>query len=218
MKSVYYLLGALVFLTSCATDPALRLQPLAGTTEKINCGDIFPQGKWQFVHSLEFSLADGKTGSLLGISVIDDPVIDCVLMTIEGFVLFEGRYDQELEIKRAVSPFDNREFALGLIRDLQLIFFQPPAKDIRYGKNAAGRSLCRYMQSSGQCVDIVLLPEQGWEIDQYGSDEIKTRIITAGSKQKAGQWPPPAYMQLTACGSTEYTLKMTLISAEKISE
>jgi hypothetical protein len=216
MKSACYLL-ALIFLVSCATSPAIHIPPLVETTAKINCGVIYPQGKWQFVHFLEFSLANGKKGSAVGVTVINDPVIECALMTVEGFVLFEARYDKELKIIRAVSPFDNEEFAQGLIRDLQLIFFPLSAEDIQYGKNSDDSRLCRYTKSNGQCLDVVLSADHGWQIQQYEPDKVSGRTITAKPQAaQTRQWLPPRNLQLTAYGTVEYTLQMTLISAEKM--
>ncbi len=215
MKSACCLFALLVFLLSCANHAALRLPPLEAGPEKIDCEVIYPQGKWQFVHSLEFSLADGKKGSAIGVSVIDDPLMECALMTVEGFVLFAARYDGELEIKRAVPPFDNEEFAAGLVRDLRLLFFRPRAAAVQYGKSGDGSLLCRYPAADGQGVDIVLAPEQ-WRIDQYGPDQLRRRRITAGSSRESRQWRPPEYLELKADGFSEYTIKMTLLSAERI--
>ena len=217
MKSLYSLLGVLICLISCSSRHAVHVPPLTSLAEKINCGVIYPQGKWQFVHSLEFSLADGKKGSAIGVSVIDEPVIECALMTIEGFILFRARYDKKLEIIRAVPPFDNREFAGGLISDLQLIFFKPSAEKIMSGKFADGSPLCRYLKKNGQCTDIVLLPDHGWEIDQYGPDQSRRRTITARAQPESRQWRFPEYLELRADDFSGYTLKMTLLSAEKIS-
>ncbi len=216
MKFTYCLLGVLICLVSCSSRHAVHVPPLTSLSEKINCGKIYPQGKWQFVHSLEFSLADGKKGSAIGVSVIDEPVIECALMTIEGFILFQARYDKELEIIRAVPPFDNREFAGGLISDLQLIFFKPPAEEIISGKLADGSRLCRYLEKNGQCADIVFLPDHGWEINQYGPDKSRRRTITARVQPESRQWRPPEYLELKADDFSGYTLKMTLLSAEKI--
>ncbi len=205
----------MLFLVSCADRQAVYLPPLAGTTEMPDCRKIYPQGRWQFVHSLEFSLADGKKGNAVGVTVIDDPVIECALMTVEGLVLFAARYDRGLKIKRAIPPFDNQEFAGGLIRDLQLIFFPPLSEDIQYGKNDNG-TICRYRQSAGPWLDIILSTDQGWRLNQYGPDKIRNRSVTARPGPVARQWQPPEYLELTACDAAGYTLKMTLVSAEKL--
>jgi hypothetical protein len=205
-------------LLSCAYQSAIELPPLTVTPEPaINCDAVYPKGKWQFVHSIAFSMADGKKGTAIGVSVLEDPVIQSALMTIEGFVLFEAALDGQLEITRAVPPFDNLDFARGLMQDLQLIFFRPASNKMQYGKLAGGSPLCRYQEASGESTDVVLFADHGWEINHYDAKGRRTRTIKARpqiTQNLENQWLPPKQLELQANGILQYTLKMDLISSE----
>ena len=48
-----------------------------------------------------------------------------VIMSLEGFVVFDGEVNQGLTVHRALPPFDSPGFAEGLMADIRLIFFQP---------------------------------------------------------------------------------------------
>jgi len=213
------LAGLLMFIASCSLHPAVTIPDLVSTfDEPVHCESIYPQGKWQFVHSLTFSMADGKKGTVLGVSVLDGPIIKSALMTVEGFVLFEATFDGQIEVNRAVPPFDNEQFARGLMRDLQLIFFRPQSNKVQYGRLDNGSSICRYQEPSGQITDIVLFADQGWEINQYGADQRRTRAIKASPQMagdRSGDWLPPRRLELYANDTAEYTIMMDLVSSEK---
>jgi hypothetical protein len=164
-------------------------------------------------------MADGKEGTAIGVSVLDDPAIKSALMTIEGFDLFEATLAGELKITRSVPPFDNIEFARGLMRDLQLIFFKPAGNKIQYGKLADGSPTCRYQERSGENTDVVILADHGWEINHYDAKHRRTRTIKASppiTPNLKNQWLPPKQLELQANGIFKYTLKMDLISSEKL--
>ena len=219
MKSSCLIIGALVSLVSCAYQPAIGLPFLTVLPDAaFDCEAIYPQGKWQFVHSLTFSRADGKKGTAIGVSVLDEPVIQSALMTVEGFVLFEASLDGELEISRAVSPFDNFGFAQGLMRDLQLIFFRPAGNKMQYGTLADGSPLCRYQEASGENTDLVLLRDHAWQINRYDAKRRRTRTIKASPQMTLNhenQWRPPEHLELQASDIGQYTLTMDLISSEQ---
>lgn len=68
--------------------------------------DIFPSGRWQLTHAIDATVMGEKKSGLLGVSVLSsaDRTLRCALMTIEGFVLFSGRFDGQLTVERALSP------------------------------------------------------------------------------------------------------------------
>ena len=85
-------------------------------------------------------------------------------MTVEGLTLFEARSAEaeELEVLRALPPFDNREFASGLMRDVRTLF-QPPPGLGQYGTLADGTPVCRY--NAGQTMTDILPQEDGcWQL------------------------------------------------------
>ncbi len=225
------LLGILLLLlslASCAPQPAITPSPLAAAPEQAKqCTAVYPHGKWQFVHLITFSMPGGRKGTAIGVSVIDKGSINAALMTVEGFTLFAASFDGRLKITRALPPFDKSGFGRGLMRDLRLMFLSPPGDNVQYGKLADGSALCRYQAAAGQSTDIILLPAQRWEIKQYNSKHCKIRTIEAwpqgdGNRQISGnhqlvkQWRPPKRMELQAYGSASYSLKMELISSQKL--
>ncbi len=228
MRIYGWLLGILLVLASCAPQPLITLSPPAVIPEQAEqCAAVYPPGKWQFVHLITFSMPGGRKGTAIGVSVIDKGSINAVLMTVEGFTLFAASFDGRLKITRAVPPFDKPGFGRGLMRDLRLIFLSPPGDNVQYGKLADGSSLCRYQAASGQSTDIILLPSQRWEIKQYNSKHRKIRTIEAwpqgygirqisGNQKLVKQWRPPERMELQARGPASYTLKMELVSSQKL--
>jgi hypothetical protein len=183
----------------------------------IGCDAIFPKGKWEFVHAIEFTLGAGKRGSALGVSVIDGPIIHCVLMTLEGLVLFEARFDGELVVKKAVPPFDGKGFASGLLADIRLIFTPPPDGETEYGRLANGDAVCRHAGSGGMLTDIVL-QSKGWEIDRYTSARTLTRRVRGSMPRTPdadAPWQTPSLLELTATDPKGYHLRLRLISATR---
>jgi hypothetical protein len=222
------LLGILLVLASCALrQPVITLSPLATPAQAEQCAAVYPHGKWQFVHLITFSMPGGRKGTAIGVSVIDKGSIHAALMTVEGFTMFAASFDGRLKITRAVPPFDKPGFGRGLMDDLRLMFLNPPRDNVQYGKLADGSALCRYQAASGQSTDIILLPAQRWEIKQYNSKHCKIRVIEAwpqgyglrrisGNRKLVKQWRPPKRMELHAYGSAAYSLKMDLISSQKL--
>ncbi len=222
------LLGILLALVSCAPQPAIVPSPPAVMPEQAKrCAAVYPHGKWQFVHLITFSMPGGGSGTAIGVSVIDKKSINAALVTIEGLTLFAARFDGRLEITRALPPFDKPGFGKGLMRDLRLIFLSPPENNVRYGKLTDGSALCRYQEASGQSTDVILLPARRWEIKQYNANHRKIRTIKAwppggdsshisGNHKGKNQWLPPKRMELQAYGPAAYTLKMDLVSAQKL--
>ncbi len=210
-------------LTSCAVVKPQRLpqlvaeQPVSqNTEEKKVCASVYPAGRWQFIHSIEFSMADGPGSTVVGVTVLGEDKIRSVLMTIEGFTLFEALYQSELEVFRAVPPFDKPEFAAGLMNDVQAIFLRPPENTIQYGTLANGVACCRVRGVGGAVTDVLPFGNGCWQINTYNIDMTRTRTIIARSCSNSGSDRIPGELELTAPGANGYTLKMTLISAEKL--
>jgi hypothetical protein len=236
MRSSFLCLMVAVLLTSCAVEKKQPLPPLVhapGATEALHqCAAVFPHGRWQLVHALAFRMADGTQGNALGVLVLSKQEIKCALMTVEGLTLFEARSSgegDELEVTRALPPFDKREFAVGLMEDVRTLF-QPPPGTGRYGTLADGTPVCRYPY--GQTVTDILPQEDGcWRMHTYSEqtslrtdgcqpadprrEQLLTRTVSAQSCSPVAATIMPHSLTLIATGPAGYTLNMRLISAER---
>lgn len=226
---LFALLVALV-VTSCAQGKKELLPPLVPAPDTAGalqgCRTLFPPGRWQFVHTIAFHMANGTNGTVLGVLVLQGREIQCALMTVEGLTLFEARAAgaEEPEVLRALPPFDNRAFAAGLMRDVRTLF-QPPPGVARAGTLAEGTPVCRFT-AENTVTDIRPQEDGCWQMDIYDqpTDEPgdsrpaprKTRTIHARSCSPAGAATLPHALELTAFGPTGYTLNLRLISAEPL--
>jgi len=182
------------------------------------CEAVYPQGRWQFVHSIDFSMQDGSGGTVIGVTSLAGDEITCVLMTIEGFTLFEAANQEGkgLAVKRAVSPFDKPAFGEGLMGDVRLIFVAPSPQTMRYGHSADNTPVCRYTGIDGRTLDILPATDDCWQIRTYTSALVMDRAIVGRSCQKMGDSLIPEHLELKGFGQAGYTLKMTLINAENL--
>jgi hypothetical protein len=219
MKLLCLLLCIGCFLISCSTLPSLQPADRSERTElPQTCQQLFPNGKWQFVHSIQAVMPGGQKGLVMGVTVISsrNKSARCVLMTIEGLVVFDARYDQELVIHRAVAPFDQEGFAAGLISDIQLIFFMPPGPLVETGNDPDGASVCRYQTPDGRIVDLVVDADQIRHIRQYTAQRRLKRTVDAffTKPETDGDGPDfPDRLELKAHGVAGYSLVMDLVEA-----
>ena len=114
----WLIVAMLLLLGACARLPAL--QPVDATRfidmEK-DCRSHFPQGRWQLVHTIAARFYGGRQATFTGVVVLStrEKTIHCVLMTLEGMVLFEAQNDgQATIVQRALGPFENKPFAQGV--------------------------------------------------------------------------------------------------------
>lgn len=221
MKSILFSF-MLFFLTSCST-----LQ-FSGAPELVNkafdsrqaeiCAQSYVQGNWQFVHSITFELANGHGATVIGVTVLDGDILKTGLMGVEGFVLFEAVLDSQkrLDVKRALPPFDNLEFAKGLMRDVQTIFLLPTDTNPVTGKLADGEVICRYYNDRDQITDILIEPDETRRIHVYDAEQNNIRSIKMDGYSLIDTEMIPERIHFTAHGLRGYTLKMTLVSVDKI--
>jgi hypothetical protein len=214
MKSVFLLLSILGFVISCGSLPQVypagdAADPQPGQA----CRGPFPSGDWQFLHSIEASLPGGKKGFLMGLTVISssDRTARSVIMTLEGFVVFDALYDQQISVNRAISPFDSEGFADGLMEDINLIFFKPSGSIMASGFLENGAAVCRYQEPDGRIVDIISHGENNWEIKQYLPDYRLARVVK--SIYLADRQGISDKIELNAHGSPGYALVMDLVEA-----
>lgn len=221
MKSVFFCLSVLLFfLVSCATDNQLRLPDLESAENrqgKGTCAEFFPVGKWQFVHSIVFSMGNGVSSTVIGVTSLTGTEIESALVTVEGLTLFEAVYHADnIEIKRAVPPFDNAEFAEGLIRDVRAVFQSPTGSDVQIGYLVGTTPVCRYTDVDGAITDVLTVDGDCLQIKRYTPEFILDRSIVMKSCRKDGSVLIPEYIELEIPGRSGYSLKMTLISGDRI--
>jgi hypothetical protein len=221
MKGIMLLFCTVLFFVSCSAIP--KLEPLnseASPGVANECRIIFPTNGWQFVHSIEATIKGRQKAFLIGITDISPDLgrVRCVIMTIEGLVLFDALSDPETVIKRGISPFDSMAFAKGLMNDIRLIFFSPDGECIKTGILGKGSYVCRYGNDGNTIVDLIVNPGRTWEIRQYKNGD-HTRSVKAYLKKAAhneDQYVVPDRLELTAHGVHAYALVLRLIRAEQI--
>ena len=214
MKPIILLLSLFGFVISCSSLPLVY--PAGDSTDPQpdrTCRGPFPDGDWQLLHSIEETLPGGKKGFLMGLTVISSSnrTAQVVIMTLEGFVVFDALYDKQITVKRAIAPFDSEVFANGLVEDINLIFFKPSGSIMASGFLKNGTAVCRYQKPGGRIVDIISHGEDNWEIKQYLPDFRLARIVKsiylADLKGIADK------IELIAHGSPGYALVMDLVEA-----
>lgn len=219
MKSLFVLLLTGWIAIACSALPAVHPVDITNGTQFFRkCESLFPDGKWQFVHSIETTMPGGQKGLVMGVTVLSsrDQTVRCAIMTLEGIVVFDARYDRRLVIERAVSPFDAEGFAEGLIRDIQLLFFKPQGLPVETGTDKEGAAICRYRKPEGGIVDLVIQKDRSWQIRQYSRKLRLIRTVTALYNKKnpaGGRTAIPDRLELTAHGAGGYNLMMDLVEA-----
>lgn len=219
MKPIFLLLTVLGLFLSCSSLPQVypagdSAEPQSGRT----CRDPYPDSDWQLLHSIEATLPGGKKGFLMGLTVIapSNRTARCVIMTLEGFVIFDALYDKKITVKRAVAPFDSEVFANGLIEDINLIFFKPSGSITTSGFLKSGAAVCRYQKPDGRLVDIISQGKHNWEIRQYRTDNRLAQTVKMMSAKETNLTDHKGIsdkIELKAHGSPGYELVMELVEA-----
>lgn len=215
---------ALTFL-SCAGLPTI--QPLEngdGLEACSRCDRIYAAGQWQLVHALKAKLPDGSQYTMMGVSQIDssDRSLHCVLLTLEGTVMFEARYQGEIEVLRALPPFDKGAFARGMLDDIMLVLMAPiddmPNVGYRSGRDGENVLICRRQAADGSVQDNVFKSASEWEIRRYDADHDLVRRVRPGSGHSdfSGSAPIPPVIELKAFGMLGYELELTLVDAQPL--
>ncbi len=204
----------MVCLVSCSPLPVIKPadQPVAVAQK---CRRPFLDTPYRFVHTIKAALPGGGSGTVLGITVADPSSrgIHSAIMTIEGFVLFEARYDKKLVVSRALPPFNAEQFAEHMMDDIRFIFLAPEGRLLNAGVREDGSAICRYDGNQGAIVDVIVHGDDTWEIAKYRNRYEQQRIISAFSLRNG----IPEIMELTGFESGNYSLRLRLISAEPVS-
>ena len=214
-----------VLAGSCTSLPRIEPGPeAAGRDRSVNCRAVFPVASWRFVHAIETVIAGRPAGVMMGVTVIspEQRSVEAVIMTLEGLVLFHARgSEMAIDIQRAVTPFDSPDFARGLLEDVTLLFLAPKAVKSITGFTAGGTYTCRYFRSDDSVVDVIPATDGGWKILEYDRRSRLKRSSAADGRMDCSIPPGarlPCRLELQADGTPSYTLRMSLIEADRLTE
>lgn len=205
-------------LTACARLPAIYPDTVSASVEAaLDCSQIFPDGRWQLYHTIEATAPGNHKSTLSGVAVLssEDRSIQWALMTVEGFVLFSGRFDGSLVVDRAIAPFDRPGLAQGLMADLMMLYFPPTGPLLATGRLETGDRVCRYGKMN-DATDIVVKNDDTWSIRRYGSDGKLRRSIIADRMTSIDGRRFPERMVLESPGLLGYRLEMHLAEAVRL--
>ncbi|MCG8552340.1 MAG: hypothetical protein MI799_18205 [Desulfobacterales bacterium] len=225
-----YIAGFIFFIAAgCADLPPIipAGNPLAPDTQMYcrELNQLFPPYSVQFVHAIELTMPGSHSAMLMGVVNIypGQQAIHCVIMTLEGLVLFEADHTNEaFTIHRAIPPFDSQALARGLISDIELIFFKPRGNPIAWGNLENKNKIFRFSKPCGDTLDIVISPDRNlWAQNlRSPSHRIKRRVeyVFPKTRPAANSRPSvfPKSITLTAAFPSRYTLTMTLTEANCI--
>lgn len=215
MKRLVLISALLALTTACARLPEIHIptgyEPLPS---HVACRELFPQGRWQMHHAIEATVPGGGKTALTGVTVLasQERTIDSALMTVEGFVLFKGRYDGTLTVDRAIEPFDRPGFAEGLVDDLRLLFFAPQGTLCRSGLMEPGERACRYCQSEAT-VDVLVRFDQTRQIRYYDARNRLKRTIEISEMTGIDATLIANKLKLKRHGLLGYELNLRLLEA-----
>ncbi|MCF8024655.1 MAG: hypothetical protein K9K82_04105 [Desulfobacteraceae bacterium] len=193
----------------------------------LRCRAHFMSHPWQLVQSMTAYLPGGDVRN--GVAVIriqpNDGRIKCVIMSVEGIVLFDGEYDGGVSINRAVSPFDEKKFARAMFADIRLAFMPPEGRLEKAGTLSDGTPICRYTRSNSEgFVEIRLSGENRPEIRRYTGNK-KLRETVKLCYAPACELPQsietgeiPAKVNIFHHGFFDYRLELNLLKAKKLPE
>jgi len=224
MKAALSLVLGLLLLSCTAHRTETVLQPLSSTTSRPNepllqrCTAIYPNGRWQFVHTVDFTINGRRSGSLLGVTVVEENgQMSCALLTLEGLTLFAARLTDTTEIMRAVAPFDRTGFAEGLMKDVQTLFTRPQSAGRSTGRTADGREVCRLRGPDGRITDIIPTGRGCYDLRTSTKNGRLSRTVTARDCLTIDDQAIPKNLVLNVAGPEGYSLSMTLVSADHLS-
>lgn len=206
----------MALIISCARLPVIEPVGLAAMPDtRERCRRPFLDSSYRFIHSIEVSFPGGRRGTVVGITLVDpsEKTVHSVIMTIEGFVLFDARYEKEVRVNRALPPFNAEQFAGYMMDDVRLMFLAPEGKLADAGVLADGSTACRYHGNKGTTVDVVVHKDDSWNIETYSNSNELLRKIRAVEVRNG----IPNMVELHGFGFREYTLRLKLISAEAVS-
>lgn len=205
-------------LSGCAWKQQLPVPAPLGSKALESEPGIFPVGRWQFVHAIDFSMDNRDGATVIGIVRLDESGLDVALVTVEGLTLFEaGREDgQEPVIRRAVLPFGSQGFAASLLADVEMIF-RAPAGRPSLGRSPGGEQVWQYLSVGGERTDILPREAGCWRLSRYDpAGRLQRQLEATQCREEAG-FLLPGFIELNA-EPAGYHLRMRLISATRLQD
>jgi hypothetical protein len=208
----------LLLLTVCACTglkPLTPLDPARKTAVLEGCRRPFLPGRYRLVHALETVMPDGAKGTAIGVLVADPRTLGfrTVLMTIEGFVLFDAEAGETLRVHRAVPPFDAPAFAEGLAEDIRLAFFPPGAAPAAWGEGEAGALVCRFERADGRIVEVLTFKGGVLVLRLYGAGQELLKKVKMTPPEVPGL---AETLEIQSSGWRSYTLRLRLLESEAL--
>ena len=196
--------------------PLIPLDPARKADVLEKCRRPFLPGKYRLVHALETATPDGGRGTAIGVVVADPRTrhFRTVMMTIEGWVLFDAEAGERLVIHRAVPPFDKPAFAEGLAEDIRLALFAPGGEPTAWGADKGGAPVCRFERADSRLVEVMTGGDGVTGIRLYDEGHTLRKSVSASHPNKTGpaetieidsNWPP-------------YTLRLRLLESEALED
>lgn len=205
------LLIVFFLLISCQTLPAIK-EPASQEQNVFICPHPFVQQKTTFIHSIEVQMSGNIKSAVIGITEVNPATLElaCVIMSIEGMVLFEAREKEGfINVSRALPPFDSARFAKNMIEDINLIFFAPNGKPKIMGYLPEGKTVCRWCSDNSDIIDVVRDTKGFAEVKRYTSCGQLKRYVKFSNTPDA----PYKKIDLHADELSDYNLIMTLIES-----
>lgn len=198
----------------CAAPRALSpLDPALASRVSADCRRPFLKETRRLVHALEAELPDGARGAGIGV-LLADPVkgtFRTMLMTVEGWVLFDIEKDRTLNLRRAVPPFDAPGFARRMEEDIGLAFFPPGAAPPDVGLDGDGNPVCRFARQDGREVHVLNRAGGGAEVRLYGQGHELQKSVVIPSFNRDGL---AERIEIRSRLWPSYTLRLRLIEGE----
>jgi hypothetical protein len=210
--------SVLCLVSACRAGPA-ALSPLAAQAraEAVEqCRAVFPRGQWRATHVVEARMPLGNEGSFIGV-VAAGPGTDAfrsLLMTQEGFVLFDARYRAGgIEVLRALPPLDPQGFGRGMTGDVRLLLFPPAGELVEVGKTREGQPACRWLKGK-ETVEVALTGAgkarlSRWDDGSLAREAELSEIDRRGFARHA---------RLETKGMVGYSLSLDLLDVEQAGE
>jgi len=202
--------------SACTAPHALRpLDPGAMPAVSAGCQRPFLKMTYRLVHALEADLPDGKKGAGIGVLLADPRkrTFRSMLMTVEGWVLFDIEKGETLTVRRAVPPFDSPAFARRMEEDIALAFFPPGAAPIAWGRGEDGATVCRFGSADRMEVDVLDRGGGAMEVHLYGDGQDLRKRVVIPSFNRDGL---AERIEIRSSVWPSYTLHLRLIEGEAI--
>lgn len=221
MNGIHYRVVTVLLIVvaagACTAPHALKpLDPALMSAVGARCQKPFLKTTHRLVHALEADLPDGKKGAGIGVLLADPRkrTFRSLLMTVEGWVLFDIEKGETLTVRKAIPPFDSPGFARRMEEDIALAFFPPGAAPLALGQGEDGATVCRFGSADGKGVDVLDRGGGAMEVRLYGEGQDLRKRVVIPSFNGDGL---AERIEIRSSGWPSYTLHLRLIEGEAIS-